>query len=40
MVIILDKGEEKLVIEVQSHTLIYDVSHPFEKDIKKIRVND
>lgn len=30
--VILDKGEERLVIEVRSRTLNHDVPHPVEKD--------
>lgn len=35
LAIILDEGEERLVIEVQNHTLTYDVSYPFYEDIIK-----
>lgn len=35
LAIILDEGKERLVIEVQNHTLTYDVSYPFYEDIIK-----
>lgn len=35
LTIILDEGEERLVIEVQNHTITYDMSYPFYEDIIK-----
>lgn len=39
LTVILEKDAKRLVIEVRSQTVIHDVSHPFEKDSRKKKID-